>query len=82
MIMTTTLAITVFTNVVLGGFTLPLVKVRSILFRQNFKGHRLRKAMYIYRKFRFLQSRNCIILLLPVSRASLELVESAWRWKL
>ena len=27
MIMTTTLAITVFTNVVLGGFTLPLVKV-------------------------------------------------------
>ena len=31
MIMTTTLAITVFTNVVLGGFTLPLVKVWSFL---------------------------------------------------
>ena len=30
MIMTTTLAITVFTNVVLGGCTLPLVKVSQI----------------------------------------------------
>ena len=30
MIMTTTLSITVFTNVILGGFTLPLVKVRFL----------------------------------------------------